>query len=300
MPSRMTECDPLRRLLAPELDRPPPPRLKAVLDALRQRHGESVRSILFYGSCRRTGTLDGLLDLYVLHDGHRRFHRRLLPALANRLLPPNVFLLRVPDGEGDLMAKVAVLSERQFLRAMRPASLDASLWARFCQPVSLLYARDPQARERAERAVAGAIRTAAWWGTRFGAPPDDPAAFWEAVFRHTYGAELRPERPGRAAEIVAHAPDWFARILPAALAGQAPAAGPRSWRLRRWTGRMFNAGRLVKAAFTFENGGDYLSWKVERHTGRPLRLTPAQRRHPLLFLPVVLLRLRQATASAPR
>ena len=38
----------------------------------------------------------------------------------------------------------------------------------------------------------------------------------------------------------------------------------------------------MKAAFTFEGGADYAAFKIERHTGRKIEVTPWQRRHPLL------------------
>jgi len=49
--------------------------------------------------------------------------------------------------------------------------------------------------------------------------------------------------------------------------------------------------RLAKAVFTFENGADYLAWKIERHTGVHIEVTPRLRRHPILLSPPVLWRL---------
>jgi hypothetical protein len=40
--------------------------------------------------------------------------------------------------------------------------------------------------------------------------------------------------------------------------------------------------RLVKSAFTFEDGAAYLAWKIRRHSGVSFELTPWQRRHPIL------------------
>jgi hypothetical protein len=40
--------------------------------------------------------------------------------------------------------------------------------------------------------------------------------------------------------------------------------------------------RLAKAAFTFSGGIDYLAWKINRHAGADIVITPWQRRHPLL------------------
>ncbi|MCC2659180.1 MAG: hypothetical protein K0Q76_4288, partial [Panacagrimonas sp.] len=58
-------------------------------------------------------------------------------------------------------------------------------------------------------------------------------------------------------------------------------------------GKPLNVLRLLKAACTFDGAADYAAWKVERHSGVKLELSPWQRRHPLLAAPVVYLRLRR-------
>lgn len=52
--------------------------------------------------------------------------------------------------------------------------------------------------------------------------------------------------------------------------------------VRRLLGKTLNVARLIKAAFTFAGGVDYLLWKVERHSGVRIEPTPFLRRHPLL------------------
>jgi hypothetical protein len=41
--------------------------------------------------------------------------------------------------------------------------------------------------------------------------------------------------------------------------------------------------RLSKAAFTFRDCVDYAAWKIERHTGIRIEVTPTLQRHPILF-----------------
>lgn len=55
------------------------------------------------------------------------------------------------------------------------------------------------------------------------------------------------------------------------------------WRLRRWQGRILSLLRLGKAVFTFANGVEYAVWKIERHTGVRVEITPMLRRHPILL-----------------
>ncbi|MFT4564853.1 MAG: hypothetical protein ACI9BW_004623, partial [Gammaproteobacteria bacterium] len=59
-------------------------------------------------------------------------------------------------------------------------------------------------------------------------------------------------------------------------------AGRLAWRLRRVQGKLINLLRIMKAAFTFEGGVDYVLWKIERHSGVKIEATPLLRRHPLL------------------
>lgn len=303
----------LERLIAAQLDTPAPDAVGTIVREIRRRHGDAVAAILFYGSCRRTGDMTGLLDLYVLHDGQRAFHGGLLPALLNALLPPNIVLLDLPHGEGRVRAKVAILSRRQYARRMRPASLDTTIWARFVQPASLLHARDAAAREWVEVTLACGIRTAVLWAIRLGPQAATPAQYWRALFARTYRTELRPERGDRPALVYDNDARWFGRILLLALAelGLDPApdsAGrlhlglghrPRwilAWRLRRLWGKPLNILRLVKASLTVEDGADYLAWKIERHSGVQLVFTPWQRRHPVLAAPILLWRLRRSGA----
>jgi hypothetical protein len=58
-----------------------------------------------------------------------------------------------------------------------------------------------------------------------------------------------------------------------------------AWRRREAFGRPLNIARLVKAAFTFEGAARYAAWKIERHTGVVVPLTPWRERHPILAAP---------------
>ena len=61
----------------------------------------------------------------------------------------------------------------------------------------------------------------------------------------------------------------------------------RAWSARARAGKPLNVARLVKAAFTFEGAARYGLWKVQRHTGIALPLTPWRERHPVLAAPGV-------------
>lgn len=273
----------------------------------------SAAAVLFYGSTLRTGDLDGLLDYYILVDDLADWHGQRIAALANGWLPPNVSYETFTAADGrELRAKVAVLSLRQFARGMREGALDTTLWARFAQPVGLVWARDLQARALTVDALAAAVTNAARWAALLGPEHASALAYWTGLFQHTYQAELRVESAGgRSRSLVEHERERYERLLPLAwrhagidfrvrkdeleprLSAAQRREGVRAWALRARLGKPLNIARLLKSAFTFRNGADYVAWKVERHSGYKLELTDWQRRHPLIAAPFVLVKLRR-------
>jgi hypothetical protein len=139
--------------------------------------------------------------------------------------------------------------------------------------------------------------------------------YWRALFRATYKAEFRVEKAGREDDILSVNADHFAGLLPLALAaaGIDPGADGttltprlpsaerartlRWWARRRRMGKPLNLMRLVKASTTFEGAARYAAWKIERHTGMPVKLTPFRERWPLLAAPQVLMDLRRHRRS---
>jgi hypothetical protein len=279
------------------------PAVAALVQAVRDRHGATVQAVVFYGSCLRAGSAaDGLYDLYVLVDSYRAANRDRLRAVLNRLLPPNVFYLEVETGAGRVRAKYALLSLADLERTTSPATFHSSFWARFAQPVALVWARDEGAAARVHAASARAVCTfisrvapllAAGWKVE---------DLWLEGLRLTYRAEFRPERPDRQQQLFAAAPAWFEAVTALALPclglapglASAPVARRRArcaWRLRILQGKVLSVLRLAKATLTFTGGVDYILWKVERHSGVRLEVSPFLRRHPLLALCSLSLRL---------
>ncbi len=284
----------LARLAEAELSRPVPDAARLIVDEIRRRHGAAVRCILFYGSHRREGDIGGLLDLYVLFDSHRAFHRRPVPALFNRLLPPNVLFVSVAGPKGPIRAKVAVMSRRAFARRMRSETLDTTIWTRFCQPASLAYAADEEVRRWAVMTVAEGMRTAAGWAAALAPGTTSSEDRWRSLFSATYRLELRPERGDRSVQVYRANRGWFDAISDAVVMAAEVPDRHASWRARRLAGKPLNLARLVKAAFTFDGGADYISGKLGRHTGVVIRPTAWQHRHPLLGAPGLLLAHRRA------
>lgn len=283
----------------------PSPATDTLVSGLLDRHGHAVQAVLGYGSCFRTGNYDdGVVDLYVLIDRYSSVHRRRLRCLVSRLLPPDVYCLRLSSQAGSLHVKYAVLTLSDFLYGTSTVWFHSYLWARFAQPAALLYSRTPSVEHQVHTALAQAVvtfltRTVPRMDTTFLAED-----LWHTGFALTYGAELRAERLDRIRALIQTDQSYYEHVtraaIPAvpfpiatdeseeparyhaAIPGHTRAVNRFAWVLRRLVGKLLSLLRLIKAAFTFEGGVEYVLWKIHRHSGVAVTLTPRQRRHPLL------------------
>lgn len=288
------------------LSRPVEPVVRAFAAALGEAAG--ARAVLFYGSNLRTGSLDGVLDFYVL-----------LPGPVERGIWPRVSYHERDDAGRTLRAKVATMTLETFAAAAGGELLDTTIWARFVQPSALAWSRGREDEAATAEAVSIAARTAARFAVALGPAAGTPDDYWRALFRATYRAEFRVEKAGRESDILAVNAEHFAGLLPAALEAEGIAfeqvnavlrpmfepaqrdAVRRAWRRRARAGKPYNLARLVRASTTFEGAARYAAWKIERHTGVPVALTPWRERHPVLAAPGVLWRVwRARRKAAPR
>jgi len=292
--------DSLDARLAAAVARPVEPEVRAFAERLG---GEAnALAVLFYGSNLRTGSLDGVLDFYVL-----------LPGPQLERIWPRVSYHEWTIAGVTLRAKVATMALETFHSAAAGERLDTTIWARFVQPSALAWSRDEAAAASVTAALAQAARTAARLAVALGPDAGTPDDYWRALFRATYAAEFRVEQAGREDSILAANRAHFDGLLPLALladgiafargAGgtirpQLPPARRAAllswWQRRRKLGKPYNVLRLLKASTTFEGAARYGAWKIERHTGVPVALTPWRERHPVLAAPGVLWRVWRA------
>jgi hypothetical protein len=263
---------PLHDLIAAELAGHVDPRVSAAAAAIAAQY-PGARAVLFYGSCLRTGGIDGeMLDFYLIVRDYREAYGKRWLARANRLIPPNVF----PFEREGIAAKYAVLSEGDFARLMLPEASSVSVWARFAQPVRLIWAADDTARHYAINAIALAPRTL----LSLAPQSDDVLDRWRRGFALTYGAELRAERGDRPGAIVDWDPERYRRMGELV---QAPSLYSEArWRRLRRNGKLLTLARLAKATLTFAGGVDYIAWKINRHADAGIVIRPWQRRWPIL------------------
>ena len=251
-------------------------------------------AVLFYGSNLRTGSLEGVLDFYVL-----------LPGAQREKIWPRVSYREWDRGGEVLRAKIATMSLAKFAEAARGESRDTTIWARFVQPSALVWARDDQTRAAVVDSITQAARTAARFAAVLGPERGTPTDYWRVLFQATYKAEFRIEKPGREDSILSVNAQHFEGLLPLAWdadgiaieqnvdgkwmrplmeAGRGRAILTQ-WLMRQRLGKALNILRLAKATTTFEGAARYGAWKLERHTGIALEVTPFREKHPLLAMP---------------
>jgi hypothetical protein len=295
----------LKSLIAQELAEPVDKRVTAFAASIAAQYGDASRAVLFYGSCLRTTQLDGqMLDFYLIVSDYEAAYGKSWLAGANKRLPPNVF----PAEHDGLVAKVAVLSEKDFHRLNRIGASAVSVWARFAQPSRLVWQADEAAQAQAVEAIEGAAITL--FDMSFPMMDIDTehtiVDLWKRGFELTYGAELRAERKDRSDSVVDSDPERYARFGPAVMAAIAERdkarggklkivasrdAVEKRWRQLRRNGKILTLARLAKASATYAGGIDYLAWKINRHAGTDYVIKPWQRKWPILGALVMLPRL---------
>ncbi len=300
-------------------ERPVEPAVAAFARRLAAKSRVPVQAVLFYGSNLRTGSLEGVLDFYILTQGPQV--EKIWPRVSYHEWSCGENDAQEEDlPRADLRAKVATMPLETFRAAAAGECLDTTIWARFVQPSALVWSRDEEAAEAAVAAVAGAAMTAARLAIALGPETGTPEDYWRALFRATYAAEFRVEKAGREDSILSANRDHFDGLLSLALLAQGigfARAGPTGkirpecdpvtrartlawWRRRQRLGKPYNVLRLVKASTTFDGAARYAAWKIERHTGVPIAVTPWRERHPVLAAPGVLWSLWRARKAAAR
>ncbi|WP_128891358.1 hypothetical protein [Erythrobacter sp. HKB08] len=286
----------LESRISAQIDAPVREEVRAFAERLATNAG--AEAALFYGSNLRTGELEGVLDFYLL-----------MPGKQEERIWPRVSYHEWEYAGETLRAKVATMSFAQFAKAAAGESRDTTIWARFVQPSALVWQRGEGVRARVLDALGGAAKTAARLAAALGPASGTADDYWRALFQATYRAEFRVEKAGREDSILSVNAAHFDGLLPLAWEAQgidftrdgerlSPEMTPEKrksiiawWNSRRRLGKSLNLLRLAKASTTFEGAARYAAWKIERHTGMAIEVTPWREKHPLLAAPGVLYKL---------
>lgn len=279
----------------------PNQRLKDVCEMIATRHPDRILAYVYYGSSLRDiDNPDKMIDLYVLVDSYNKTHRNPLRALVNWVLPPLVYYLETKDKSGELIrCKYSVMTLDAFERRCGPQAFFSVTWGRFSQPCSLLFPKTDAVQSRVMKAREDAVLQMARQTAPLFSAPVSSLEFWARGYEESYRTELRPEgAEARSKEIVARYADRYEALMDI-LYGPAETSGKyqiqtgsktwaeQKWFLRRVFGKPLAAMRILGSALTFDGGFEYIQNKVYNHSGVKIEATESQRRHPVLWSPLL-------------
>ena len=285
--------------------------ISILVEKIHSLFPSSLKAIVLYGSClRNLDYTDGVVDLYVIVDNYKNAYRNIRSRWMNYFLPPSVYYVEVNHKELTLRTKYAVISLEDLHEGIENR-FHSYLWSRFAQPVRLVYIDNEETKSHLYDLFAGSvIRYLDKTIPALGHVRVNSEQIWINALSLSYAAELRPERHDRAGLITTQSIydlDTLTRAAVPALTSILDLdtngdfnvhTGKTSqrkclllWRIRRWQGRILSLCRLIKAVFTFKDAVNYAAWKIKRHTGVTIEVTPVLQRHPILFGITILWRL---------
>lgn len=287
---------------ASECSRIVPEGFHVFVGALQSRFGDALQGVLLYGSCLHSYELENsVVDLYAVVDNYDNAYEGRFNPFLNRFFPPNVFYLELKHQGKTLRCKYGVISFDDFEKGAT-SWFHSYIWGRFSQPTRLLYSKDENTKKRVHTILAHATITFLRASIpALGRSIVDTETIWTRGLALSYEAELRPENKNRARQLThLNMGDYIRLTGYASKVIDELEALPhdkyscnvnekycrktlRKWRLRAWQGRILSVLRLGKAVFTFRDCVDYAAWKIERHTGIQIDVTPSLQRYPLLF-----------------
>jgi hypothetical protein len=274
----------LTELIIDELSRPTEKNATTLVKIARDRV-IGVKAALFYGSCLRDGiTTNSIADLYLLIEDDASKKENWLIRILNRVLPPSVIYLECDGPDGKLRAKAAIITVGQFIQLTSERTFHSYFWARFAQPIRLVWAENEHLIIQIAEACKSAVLTFASETHLY--PPAKSEVFWTEGFKHTYASELRSEGPDRPLQIYLADQNRYDLIFDILNSNRPIFRGTHYRKIRRQIfGKLLSVVRLLKGMSTFEGGLDYIAWKINRHSGVKVAIKPWHRRWPLIAAP---------------
>ncbi len=279
----------------------PNSRIAAVCADIRNRHKDRVQAFVYYGSSLRDmDDPEKMLDFYVLVDSYRKTHKNPIRVVLNKLFPPAVYYHAMTHEDGvKTTCKYSIMSLPAFERRCSSSAFLSVTWGRFSQPCVILFPNDETIEQRILSARENAVRHMAAQTAPLFDGQASSAKFWARGFMQSYRTELRPESSeGRSEEIVLRYQERYDAIMTAlygtpdkdgqyTLPTGGSVATKTKWFFRRFLGKPSAGIRILSSAFTFDGGFDYVADKLERHSGVKIEASPSQRKHPVLWSPIL-------------
>lgn len=279
----------------------PNEKVTQMCETISARHAGRVIGFLYYGSSLRQMNEGGkMLDFYVVVDSYRKTHRNPIRAILNAAIPPAVYYVEITHEDGSLSTcKYSIISIKGFERRCGSSALLSTVWGRFSQPSILLHPSNDIIKSRIMTARANAVSHLAKVTAPLLSGSVTPVNFWARGLRESYRTELRPEASEtRSIEIVERYRERYV-ALSTCLFGPLSNDGAHNfapspnlsvksrWFLRRLIGKPMTAVRVLNNAATFDGGLEYVLRKLHNHSGVTIDVTTSQRKHPVLWSPIL-------------
>ena len=290
------------------------PEALELAEQLVEASGDSVKAVLLYGSrlLKTNPDRHSALDFVVIVEAYRPYYERmaaagelhrpvgLMSGLAG-VLAPNVLAFAPDEGQAGI-AKCLVVSKEDFAHALGADPPDHFLLARMVQRIGVVWTASEADAAWVQEQIAGAHGRVLEWMAPYLEGSFDASSLGLRLLEVCYRGEFRPESRGRAERVFEAQADHFAAALRPGLEAAVErgdvvrddgryrlAASPARVVTRRWRWHFRRSKtrttlRWFKHMLTFANWLPYIVRKVERHTGRTIRLTALERKLPIIFL----------------
>ena len=276
------------------------PVIERFVSWFRQRYGSRLVGVLFFGSCvsEETRSATSFPDFFVIVDNYRA-HGSVFGALMHRILPPDLYHLRLPDRQRErgFDCKYYLLSTGDLQRLTSESAPDLYVAGRLSKRTICLYSRD----EAARHLLARAAYTAAWnvllCSSALVKEPLAAADFYRFALGLSYRGETRIEGSGKI-EALYRAGQAYCEAVFGAMTdcmvregfiqrdsggrlSRSPASdGPQGSEVDAFLERTRRRARMrwPKMMLTVDNWVDQLLMKLERTHGIRIDIPPWERR----------------------
>jgi len=290
------------------------PEARELAESIVDDTGDELRTVLLYGSRLNKTRPDrhSALDFVLVVRDYRAFYAALgaadelhrpvsLMTTMAGILAPNV-IAYAPNEGSEGIAKCLVVNHADLARALGPTPPDHFLLGRLVQRTGVVWSASQEDQARVAEMIRGAQGRVLDWMAPYLDGPFTGASLGRRLLEVCYRGELRPESRGRATAVFEAQAEHFAEVLQPGidravsegrvvkgpdgytLSQTAKPATARKWRWHFRKSKTRTTLRWFKHVVTFANWLPYVVRKVERHTGRTIRLTTLEKKLPVIFL----------------
>ncbi len=276
--------------------------LEAFVEKFCSMYGTNLVAVLLVGSClsSHTRSEDSFRDFFCIVDSYKNTGH-VFSRLFHRVLPPDLYHLRIPGPEGsDLDCKFYLISTDHLIKAVGPEANDLYVLGRLSKRVACVYARNLGARALVTRALASATEQAVRTAAPLAEQPLDDDSFYRLVLQISYMAERRLEDDRKIESLFRAGEAYYRRVYGKLvdkmikegtllrdrqgnlLAGPASAARNREVKKFLRKSRRRAKARWPKMIVTVDNWQEMLMSKLERTHGIKIDLPPWEQKFPLI------------------